>query len=73
MPLYEYACRTCGHHFEKLVRTFDAPASIDCPECKSGETGRELSVFAVGADGAKATPVAAGCGRCGGPNACGMD
>lgn len=31
MPIYEYACETCSHEFEKLVR-IDAPRP-PCPEC----------------------------------------
>ncbi|MCO4743348.1 MAG: zinc ribbon domain-containing protein [Proteobacteria bacterium] len=32
MPIYEYACESCGHRFEKLVRmSDDAPP---CPECE---------------------------------------
>ncbi|MGC4034081.1 MAG: zinc ribbon domain-containing protein [Tepidisphaeraceae bacterium] len=73
MPMYEYACRACGHQFEKLAKTFDAAAPA-CPECASPDTGRELSVFAVAADGAKSAtslPMGGGC-RCGGPGPCGM-
>lgn len=74
MPMYEYACRACGHQFEKLVKTFDAAKeAAECPSCHSKQTGRELSVFAVGADGAKApAPTGGGC-ACGGPGPCGMD
>ena len=32
MPTYEYQCKTCGHHFERVQRFSDAPVS-DCPEC----------------------------------------
>lgn len=75
MPMYEYACRACGHKFEKLVKTFNAAAPA-CPACESPETGRELSVFAVAGDGAKASstplPMGGGC-RCGGPGPCGMN
>ena len=32
MPIYEYACESCGHRFDKLMRMSDpAPA---CPECE---------------------------------------
>ncbi|MDB5326154.1 MAG: putative regulatory protein FmdB family [Phycisphaerales bacterium] len=73
MPMYEYACRACGHQFEKLAKTFDAAAPT-CPKCESAETGRELSTFAVGADGGKSASMpVSGCGRCGGPNPCSMN
>ena len=33
MPIYEYACDSCGHEFEKLMKmSADAPP---CPECGS--------------------------------------
>lgn len=73
MPMYEYACRSCGHQFETLAKTFDAAAPA-CPECESAETTRELSTFAVGAEGGKSVPMpAGGCGRCSGPGGCGMN
>ena len=32
MPTYEYACRTCGHHFEAWQHMSDEPLKV-CPEC----------------------------------------
>ena len=32
MPTYEYQCKTCGHHFERVQRFADDPIKI-CPEC----------------------------------------
>lgn len=57
MPLYEYDCRGCGHRFETLVRTGDAPA---CPSCGGVELERVLSMFAVSSDGTRAANLAAG-------------
>lgn len=34
MPIYEYACGACGHHFERRQRFTDEPLS-ECPECGS--------------------------------------
>lgn len=45
MPLYDYACRACGHEFEALVRGSDAPSS--CPKCQSQNLERLLSTFAM--------------------------
>ena len=47
MPIYEYACRSCAHQFEQLVRTGDAPA---CPSCKSLDLERLLSSSAISSD-----------------------
>jgi len=71
MPIFEYACRACGHEFETLVRASDTPS---CASCGSPELDKKLSVFAA----QKAeVPVAAGpCGACGnpgGPGSCGFN
>ena len=76
MPLYEYQCRDCHHHFELLVRE---QTVLACPACESRALDKQLSVFAVGADGgprsmSHASP--APCGSCGdprGPGACSMN
>jgi putative FmdB family regulatory protein len=76
MPLYEYACRSCDHRFELLVRE---STTLACPSCRSGDLEKQLSVFAVGADGPKFAPRAAApgaCGSCGdprGPGSCSMN
>jgi putative FmdB family regulatory protein len=76
MPIYEYVCKSCNKKFDQLVRTMSSAEDdkVACPECGSKKTARALSVFAVGAEGAKAAesgpPM---CGRCGGPEgSCGM-
>ena len=69
MPIYEYACRQCGHQFETLVRSGATP---ECPTCRSIELQKQLSVFATSVVTA-AAPSAAPCGSCGhpdGPGAC---
>ena len=45
MPIYEFACRSCGHRFEELVGShvgLDA-ADVSCPECGAVDTERLLS------------------------------
>ena len=32
MPIYEYACPTCGHKFEKLQSM--SATGADCPHCE---------------------------------------
>jgi len=76
MPLFEFACRSCGHRFEFLTRAGQTPA---CPSCAGAELEKQLSVFAVGAASPSATAAAStdgGCGMCGdprGPGACSMN
>lgn len=70
MPIYEYACQSCGREFETLVRGGSTPA---CPACQSTQLEKRLSVFAT-AHAESAAPAMAGpCGTCGhpdGPGAC---
>jgi len=37
MPIYEYACRTCAHSFETLVRGGEEP---NCPHCHGADRER---------------------------------
>jgi putative FmdB family regulatory protein len=76
MPLFEYECRACGHHFEYLTRDGHSPS---CPACTGSDLQKLLSVFAVsGGNHDKNFDAAApgACGRCGdprGPGACSMN
>jgi putative FmdB family regulatory protein len=76
MPLFEYECRGCGHHFEYLTRDGQAPA---CPSCTGVDLQKLLSAFAVGGSGAAQRfdmPASGGCGHCGnprGPGSCSMN
>ena len=76
MPMYEYACKSCGQPFEKLVRSMNSTEAIACPTCGSAQTERTLSVFAVAGDGggkSQSLPTGGGCGRCQEPGGCGMN
>lgn len=65
MPLYEYACKTCAHQFELLVRASEAPA---CPACRGTALERKLSVFAAHTGAPPARAATPGpCGTCGDP------
>jgi putative FmdB family regulatory protein len=71
MPIYEYACRACGHEFETLVRASETP---NCASCNSAELEKKLSVFA--SQSAKAAPAMSACGTCGdprGPGSCAIN
>lgn len=77
MPLFEYACKSCSHQFETLVRGGETPA---CPSCQGTTLERRLSAFAAHTSGngtsLKAMPSAGACGACGdprGPGACSMN
>ena len=42
MPIYEYACQSCGHVFDVLQK-MDAALLQDCPECSKPELKKLLS------------------------------
>lgn len=68
MPIYEYVCRDCGHAFETIVSGARRP---ECPSCRSDQLEKQLSVFAVSANGGShkaSLPSGGGCARCGDPN-----
>ena len=77
MPIFEYACSSCGNEFEKLVRQ-SSPVP-ECPSCHGTELKKKLSTFAaITGSAATAFPndMAAPCGSCGhpdGPGACQFD
>jgi putative FmdB family regulatory protein len=59
MPIYEYQCRACRHHFERLVRPVstsvgDVPT---CPSCSGHDVERLLSGFAVSSAATRAANV----------------
>jgi putative FmdB family regulatory protein len=45
VPIYEFACRSCGHRFEELVGSHVGVelSEVVCPECGSEEAERLLS------------------------------
>lgn len=42
MPIYEYECIKCGHHFEELQKASDKPLK-KCPECHNGTLQKLVS------------------------------
>ena len=42
MPIYEYACKQCGHQFDVLQKVSD-PVLTDCPECGQAELRKLIS------------------------------
>jgi len=48
MPLYEYRCPGCGQAFERVRRTDQRAAPVDCPACgQVGHADRLWSPVAV--------------------------
>ncbi|MFC1584124.1 zinc ribbon domain-containing protein [Fibrobacterota bacterium] len=44
MPIYEYECHQCGNRFEELVSIHNQQP-LPCPECKSGDTEKLMSLI----------------------------
>ena len=42
MPIYEYRCKDCGSHFEKLQKVSDEPLTV-CEKCE-GKLEKQLSL-----------------------------
>jgi putative FmdB family regulatory protein len=48
MPIFDYACRGCGHHFELIVLKGTVAA---CPTCSGQDLEQLISSFAVSSEG----------------------
>jgi putative FmdB family regulatory protein len=46
MPIYEFACQSCGKDFEELVFNAKALEKLACPACESKEIEKKISMFA---------------------------
>lgn len=42
MPIYGYACKSCGHTLDALQKIADDPL-VDCPDCAEPALKRQLS------------------------------
>lgn len=72
MPIFEYACASCGNEFEVLVR--ESSPAPECPGCHGTELRKKLSAFAALSGSAgpqKELPSPCqSCGHPDGPGAC---
>ncbi|MCB0111232.1 MAG: zinc ribbon domain-containing protein [Caldilineaceae bacterium] len=59
MPLFEFKCTACGAVFEQLVRSTRNAQEVICPSCRSAETRKLLSGFAVAGGSSGSTSSAA--------------
>ena len=70
MPIYEYICKDCQTHFEKIV--LNKAQEIACPQCAGKRNTIQLSVFsASNGSGNGAGPKASGGFSGGGGGCCG--
>jgi putative FmdB family regulatory protein len=54
MPIYEYVCTKCGHHFEKLQKSA-VTIELECPKCGTIEVKKEISAFSAGGSSTSAS------------------
>ena len=74
MPIHEYLCDDCGSKFEKLVRSSQASAEIECPSCGEAHVTQRLSTFAAHAHGSsKEVMPSCRSGMCATPGLCGRN
>jgi putative FmdB family regulatory protein len=55
MPMYQFACETCGQPFERKLSMSHSGDVQECPHCGSRETRKRLGAVAVTA-GTSAAP-----------------
>jgi putative FmdB family regulatory protein len=69
MPIFEYNCQSCEHHFETIVMS--AGEKIACPKCESKKVAKQFSVFSSpsSSSSAEAAPSGGGCAFT--PSTCG--
>lgn len=48
MPMYDYQCQDCQHHFERNVKIANGHDPQECPECKSMNSAKIPSGFLFG-------------------------
>lgn len=46
MPIYEFDCLNCNHHFEELCAM--NATGVSCPKCQNTNTKRLMSKFGIG-------------------------
>lgn len=63
MALFEYYCDACRLKFEQITSSTD-PDAGKCPQCRSSETRKLISRFAVGGQGDLRESTTHGCHGC---------
>ncbi|MBU0519072.1 zinc ribbon domain-containing protein [bacterium] len=51
MPIYEFACTTCDHKFDELVRSSTNLAELCCPQCGANSPRKLMSAFGFSSGG----------------------
>jgi len=59
MPIFEYSCRYCDHHFETIVRS--SRDKVSCPKCDGKRVEKQLSVFSTVGSAKEGATIGGGC------------
>ena len=68
MPIFEYGCRHCAHHFETIV--LSTREIVSCPKCHSKSLEKLLSLYSAPGTNKESAPAAGGACGCT-PQTCG--
>ncbi|MGB8951550.1 MAG: zinc ribbon domain-containing protein [Candidatus Aminicenantales bacterium] len=63
MPIYEFLCRKCGHHFESFVR-LGGEKNVCCSMCRSPDVQKLYSSFGIGGGGSRLKTSSSSCTSC---------
>jgi putative FmdB family regulatory protein len=55
MPIYDYACRQCGHRFEYFLLS-SSPAA-ECPACGTKDLEQLISAYAVHSESSRQSSI----------------
>lgn len=58
MPIYEYVCKDCKAHFEKIV-SLTSPETIKCTQCGSLDVKKTVSAASFKMSGGNSIPAGA--------------
>jgi putative FmdB family regulatory protein len=47
MPIYEYVCKKCGHHFDLYRLFWQSDGEVKCPQCDQKSPERLFSKFST--------------------------
>jgi putative FmdB family regulatory protein len=45
MPLYDFACRKCGHEYEAILKIADPDDHLECPKCGAKDSKKLATAF----------------------------
>ncbi|MDR1159916.1 MAG: zinc ribbon domain-containing protein [Syntrophomonadaceae bacterium] len=75
MPIFDFQCADCGHHFDALIRN-DEKKNIHCTNCNSVNVKQKLSLFNTSGNGRFSNDAHShehsGCCGCNARNSCEM-